>query len=122
MPEMVLAERRASHVLLSDVAVRMAKVAADDVRFPDTDADKVAVGRAVEAAFRVAWPSTKVAAGQLGLDEREIGKWFTGERRPQFDRCLPHPVLWAALVVELARLEPEQLEVVTEIRFRGGPR
>lgn len=78
---------------------------------------KQAVGRAIERAV-MAWGKTKSeAAGAVGVDEAEFGKWLRGERRPHLDRLFAIDDLRPHLIVALARLD-ESFAIEWQIRRR----
>lgn len=64
------------------------------------------VGRAIGRAFSLVGWSVKEASGRLNEDEREVGKWLGGHRRPKFDKLFAIPELQEPLVICLAGLVP----------------
>lgn len=76
------------------------------------------VGRAVARAFSIAGLSQKEAAGLIGRDPGQVGRWFTGVERPQFDAILAVQVLRTPLVEAIAELAGEDVEIETVVRVR----
>lgn len=94
----------------------MAKV----VRTPDIRWN-VLVGRAIQRAVSLAGLSNKEAAGQVGVDDAEFGKWLTGSsenRHPHLDRLFAVEALRVPLVIALAELAGAGVEIDTVIRVK----
>ncbi len=106
--------RDSRHPVLPDVRPEMAKA---HVRSPDIDWMK-GLGAAIQSAVHAACWSNKEAAAKCRVDDAEFGKWLSGTRRPQFDRLLAVPELRQPLVIALALLVGDGVEVVTEIRVK----
>lgn len=104
-----------SHPVLPDIG--RAVMAKAHVRMPDVDW-LIVIGAAIQEAVKVAGFSNKEAAARAGVDDAEFGKWMNGTRRPQFDRLFAIPELRRPLVIAIAQLAGEGVEVVTEIRVR----
>lgn len=102
------------HPVLPDVPTRMVKA---DVRIPDIDWMRL-IGAAIQQAVNDARWSNKEAAGRVQVDDAEFGKWLNGTRRPQFDRLFAVPELRQPLVIAIARLGGDGVDIVTEIRVR----
>lgn len=66
---------------------------------------RVGIGRAVERAVNLVWDSDKEAADEIGVDRAELGKWFSGLRRPHFDRMFAVQRLTWPLLVSLSSLD-----------------
>lgn len=116
MAKTITAQVGVAHPVLPDIGRPvMAKV---NVRTPDI-AWNVAVGRAIQRAVSLAGLSNKEAAGKVGVDDAEFGKWLNGSdtRHPHLDRLFAVDELRQPLVIALAELA-EGVEVVTEIRVR----
>ena len=105
------------HGVLPAHAPRMAKATLPDVRIPAVDWLR-AIGAALQRAVNYAGLSNKEAAAACGVNDGEFGKWISGTegRRPQFDRVFAVAALRRPLVIALAELGGDGVEVVTEIR------
>lgn len=79
---------------------------------------KEAVGRAVQRCFLLAGVSQKEAAALLSRDTAQIARWVAGTERPQFDAIFGVDAFRSPLVIALAELAGEGIEVITEIRVR----
>lgn len=88
-----------------------------DVRNPDIDWVSV-IGQAIQRAVKDAGLSNKEAAALAGVDDAEFGKWLSGGRRPQFDRLFSVASLRQPLVIAIAQLAGEGVEVTTHIQIR----
>jgi hypothetical protein len=121
MGSMVHRASRDPHVLRSDMRPEMAKASLDRVRKADTGVDiepnRRAVGRCLElAAASLGW-SLKETATALDADEREVAKWYSGERRLHHDRIIAVPDLYDAFVLQQAALS-RRIERETVLRYR----
>lgn len=75
------------------------------------------VGRALQRAFALAGLSQKEVSGLLShRDQAQVNRWIAGTERPQFDALFAVPELRQPLVIALAELAGEGVEVITEIR------
>jgi ribosome-binding protein aMBF1 (putative translation factor) len=96
------------HAVLPDTAkASIAKANAEkaDIARITAEIDWAAeLGRAVHRAVSLLGWSQKEAAARLNVDERELAKWLSGERRPQFDRLFAVKELQRPLVICLAGL------------------
>lgn len=111
----VTAELASPHPVLPDVRTRMARA---DVRSPDIDW-MAEIGAAIQQAVRDAKWSNKEAAARAKVDDAEFGKWLNGTRRPQFDKLLAVPELRKPLVIAIAKLAGDGIEIETSIRIRS---
>lgn len=106
----------ARHHVLPDIGrPTMAKA---NVRTPDVVDWMVAIGAAIQQAVKDAKYSNKEAAAKVGVDDAEFGKWVNGTRRPQFDRLFALPELRRPLVIAIALLAGEGVEVETTVTIR----
>lgn len=103
------------HAVLPDIGRPV--MAKADVRGPDVSW-MVKIGGAIQDAVRAARWSNKEAAGKAHVDDAEFGKWVSGARRPHLDRLLAVPELRAPLIIALALLDGEGVEVTTTITLR----
>lgn len=76
------------------------------------------IGSAVEATFKAAGLNQQQAADALGRDRAQVARWCGGTERPQFDVLFSVDAFQQALVIELAKLATDGIEIVTEIRVR----
>ena len=88
-----------------------------DLKEVETRDFRAEIGRAIQRALSIAGRSQKEAAGLVGVDVAQVARWIAGTERPQMDRLFAIEELRQPLIVELAELA-ENVEVVTEIRFR----
>ncbi len=102
------------HAVLPDIRPVMAKAA---VRIPDIDWMR-ALGAAIQRAVKVVGWSNKEAAAQARVDDAEFGKWLNGTRRPHWDRLFAVAGLRPSLVIALAELAGDGVEVTTSITLR----
>ena len=93
---------------------RRAQVA--EVRNAETLEWRVGVGRAIQRAIALNGWSLKEFAGAVGRDARQCARWIEGTERPQLDTIFAVPALRRSLVIALAELAGEGVEVVTAIR------
>jgi hypothetical protein len=89
-----------AHPVSLDVtpAMARARVQTQDMDWPR------AVGGAISRAIALVGWSDKEAAGHVGVDPAEFGKWMSGARHPQLDRLFAVEQLRQPLVVCLASL------------------
>ena len=101
-------------ISLEDVPLRQVKAQLKEIEKRDFRAE---IGHAVQRALSVAGRTQKEAAGMIGVDVAQVARWIAGTERPQMDRLFAIEELRQPLIVALAELA-ENVEVVTEIRFR----
>ena len=87
-----------------------------DVQNLDIDWPKT-IGAAITRAIAMVGWSQKEAAGHIGVDASEFGKWCDGTRRPQFDKLFAVQVLQGPLVLSLSKLARD-VEVVYQVLVR----
>ena len=114
MRSSLLDSSEARHPVLPDKASRMAP---GRVRTPDI-AWSEAIGTALQRAVALVGWSNKEAAAKVGVDDAEFGKWLSGGRRPQLDRLFAVAELRQPLIVALAELAGEGVEVQTVVTIR----
>lgn len=97
-----------SHRVLPDnakSAIAKANVRKADIGLiPEENGSMKAIGGAVRGAVSMVGWSLKEVAAKCDVDEREVAKWFAGERRPNFDRLFAIQELRRPLVICLAAL------------------
>jgi hypothetical protein len=59
----------------------------------------------------------KEFAAAVQRDERQVARWFTGVEHPQLAAIFAVPILRPLLVIALAELAGEGIEVTTHIRI-----
>lgn len=74
-----------------------------DVRVPDMNWN-AQIGSAIQRAVLAVWETNQLAAGELGVDDAEFGKWMSGARRAQMDKLFAVERLRQPLMAELAKL------------------
>lgn len=115
MPSTVVNRPASGHPVSLDIGRPV--MAKANVQSPDI-AWNEAIGAAISKAIaRIGW-SKKEAAAKVGVDDAEFGKWLSGGRRPQFDRLFAVDALRQVLVVELAGIAGEGVEIETVVRVR----
>jgi len=77
---------------------------------------RLAVGRAIDRVKGQL--SLKEFAALVQREERQVGRWLTGDERPQFDALFAVETLRRPLVIALAELAGEVVELETVIRVR----
>jgi hypothetical protein len=76
------------------------------------------VGRAIARTFALAGLSHKEAAALLDRDQAQISRWVSGEERPAIDLIFSVPRLRAPLVIGLAELASDGVEITTAITIK----
>jgi len=76
------------------------------------------IGRAISRCCALAGVSQKEAAALLDRDQAQIARWIAGTERPQMDAVFAVPVLRVALVLALAELAGDGVDVQTVITVR----
>jgi ribosome-binding protein aMBF1 (putative translation factor) len=90
-----------------------------DLRKAETpDAWKTDIGLAIERVQKRSGWSLKEFADKVGRNERQVKRWMTADERPQFDALFAVAALRHLMVLALAELAGEGVEVTTEIRMR----
>jgi hypothetical protein len=92
---------RADDVIAADRRSRP-RMAKADLRKADIDDNRRALGLAVERAMHLRGWTLKEFAAAVQRDERQCGRWFTGEERPQFDAIRAVPSLRAPMLEALS--------------------
>jgi len=107
----VTAALATSHPVSLDIGkARMAKA---DVQLPDIDWNGV-ISSAIRRAVKDVWEDHKVAAGEIGVDASEFGKWLNGTRRPQLDKLWSIARLRQPLCVRFAQLAGAEIHTRVE--------
>ena len=88
-----------------------------DVRTPDVDW-MAKLGAAIQDAVHAVRWSNKEAAGKVDVDDAEFGKWLNGTRRPHFDRLFNVKELRVPLILALAALGGDGVDVETTVTIR----
>jgi len=103
------------HRLLPEKSGGQAKV---DLRKAEDDTWRLAVGQAVEDTRLLAKLSLKEFADAVERDERQVARWIAGTERPQFDVLFAVEGFRQLLVIALARLAGNGVQIETTIRIR----
>lgn len=115
MPTTVTNAVIAVPLLKTDIRPRMAKA---DLRKAEIDAWRAHVGRAIERTRLLKGWSLKELAAALERDERQISRWIAGAERPQLDVLLAVDAIRQPLIIALAEIAGEGIEVTTHIAIR----
>lgn len=103
------------HLLLPEKSQKQAKA---EVRKADDEMWRAAVGQVVEDIRLLAKLSLKEFADAVSRDERQVARWISGADRPQFDAVVAVEELRQPLVIAIARLAGQGVEIVTQITVR----
>lgn len=76
------------------------------------------VGGAIARAIAISGLSQKEVAGLTERDPAQVARWLTGAERPQFDALLAVEKLRQPLIVALAELAGDGVEIETVVRIR----
>lgn len=116
MPVTVANAAVSRHRLLPETSVgSMAKA---DLRKAETADWKTEVGRAVERVKNMTGLSLKEFADAVGREDRQVARWIAGTERPQFDAIFAVERFRQPLVIALAELIGQGVEVTTHISIR----
>lgn len=94
---------------------RMAKA---NLRKTEEEAWRAKVGEAVARVQKRSEFSLKVFAATIKRDERQVARWFTGAEHAQLAAIFAVPILRPLLVVALAELAGDHVEITTAITIR----
>jgi predicted XRE-type DNA-binding protein len=76
------------------------------------------IGRAIERCIELAGLSQKEAAALLDRDQAQVARWISADERPQLDVIFSVDQLRRTLVIALAELDGDGVEVQTLITIR----
>jgi hypothetical protein len=76
------------------------------------------VGGAIARVQHRSGLSLKEFAAVVARDERQVARWFAGTEHPQLAAIFAVAALRELLIVALAELAGESVEITTEIRIR----
>lgn len=108
-----------AHLLLSDPRPEMAKAGLAGVRKTDLDAAwRLQIAAAVKHVFDGTGWNLDQFAERVGRDKRQCARWFSGEDRPQFDALLAVPELRQPVLLMMAALVGDAVEIKTTIEIR----
>jgi hypothetical protein len=88
------------------------------LRNPERDVWRVGVGQAIARVQARSGLSLKEFSAALERDERQVARWFTGLEHPQVAALFAVPALRQLVIVALAELAGESVEIETNIRIR----
>lgn len=94
---------------------RMAKA---DLRKTEIDPWRVRVGQAMERLKQRSGLSLKEFADAVEKDERQVGRWFDGTEHPQLAAICAVESLRQLLIIVLAELAGDAVEIETVVRVR----
>jgi hypothetical protein len=90
-----------------------------DLRKAENDAWREQIGRAIERSRLLRGWSLKELAVAVDRDERQVARWIVGSERPQLDALFAVESLRQPLVVALAEMAGEGIEITTHITVRA---
>ena len=108
----------ARQVLTSETPETRPKMAKAPLRNAELDAWRLRVGQAIERVQKRSEWSLKEFAAAIGRDERQVARWFTGTEHAQLAAIVAVPKLHRLLIVALAELAEESIEITTAITIR----
>ena len=88
------------------------------LRKPEAESWRVPVGQAIARVQARSGLSLKEFATAVGRDERQVARWFAGTEHPQLAAIFAVARLRQLLLVALAELAGEQVEITTAITIR----
>lgn len=89
-----------------------------DLRKTEVDPWRQHIGRAVERARLLRGWSLKELADAVGRNERQVARWINGQERLQLDALFAPKCFRQSLVVALAEMAGEGIEIATHITVR----
>jgi hypothetical protein len=110
-PQITTADRWTNRLLRP----QMAKA---QLRKPEVACWRAPVGQAIARVQARSGLSLKEFAAAIARDERQVARWFTGAEHPQLAAIFTVPALRHLLLVSLAELIGDAVEVETHIRIR----
>jgi hypothetical protein len=107
----------ARHLLRSEIPTRMAKAGLSTLRKAENDEWPKRVGAALERAVSVCGWTLDEFSGKVGRNERQCRRWMTGEEHQQMDTLFAVKELQQPLIIELAKIAGEGVEIETTVRI-----
>lgn len=107
---------RAGHRLVPETRPRMAKADLRKAEHEDWPRD---VGEAIAAVMHAQQLSLKEFAAKVGRNERQVARWFEGKENPQLAAIFAVVEFRQPLLLALARLAGEQVQIDTTITIRS---
>lgn len=89
-----------------------------DLRKAEMDPWRARVGQAMERLKQRSGLSLKEFADAVGRDERQVGRWFDGSEHPQIAAICAVEPLRQLLIIVLAELAGDAVEIETVVRVR----
>lgn len=114
MPDVTAARQR----LLAEKPETRPRMAKATLRKPESERWRLSVGQAIERVQSRSGLSLKEFAAAVERDERQVARWFTGVEHPQLAAIFAVADLRQLLIVSLAELAGEHVEIETNIRIR----
>lgn len=116
MSPIVTDEPRARHLLRSEIPTRMAKAGLSALRKAENNEPNL-VGAALERAVSVCGWTLDEFSGKVGRNERQCRRWMTGQEHQQMDTLFAVKELQQPLIIELAKIAGEGIEISTTVRI-----
>jgi len=88
------------------------------LRKAEADEWRLGVGQAIARVQQRSGLSLKEFAAVLHRNERQVARWFTGAENAQLAAIVAVPTLRQLLIVALAELVGESVEITTAITIR----
>jgi transcriptional regulator with XRE-family HTH domain len=76
------------------------------------------IGEAIERVQKRSGLSLKEFADKVKRNERQVARWFKGQEHPQLAAIIAVPTLRQLLVIALAEVVGESVEITTAITIR----
>lgn len=89
-----------------------------DLRKAEITAWREHIGRAIERARTLRGWTLQELGREVKRDERQIARWIAGTERPQLDALFAVDSFRSPMVVALAELAGDNVEVTTQITVR----
>lgn len=120
MPPTVSRAELMRHRLLAENA--LPGQAKADLRKTETEPEQAdwaaEIGRVVQRVRNFSGLSLKEFAAELGREERQVARWIAGTERPQFDVLFAVESFRQPLIIALAELAGQGVEIETVVRVR----
>lgn len=114
-----VADRMAdAHLLSSELPDKRPQMAKADLRKAERELWRERVGQAIERVRTRSGLSLKEFADAVARDERQCARWITGVEHPQIAAIFSVEQLRQPLIIALAELAGESVEITTAITIR----
>jgi hypothetical protein len=81
---------------------------------------RLEVAKAIQRTFSLAGLTQKESAALLCLDQGQVSRWTSGVERPHFDAIFVVEVLRRPMLVALAEMIGEGVQIETVVRILGS--